>query len=121
MSQISVILKNPVNVISIRLFDAVRNILMATVFAWSRVLNPELMNYEFGNSVPFSWAIGCPPILCGQAWKRGWDACSGDSRMEHPVDIWTRFDLSNTRVDLGPDRLYLYGLGRYERPRRQSH
>jgi hypothetical protein len=57
MSQLSGIIASPLSALSTRLLNEIRNILMASVFAWSRVLSPELLNWS-SMSVLFSWAIG---------------------------------------------------------------
>jgi hypothetical protein len=58
MSNIAKIMKDPVAILTSRMLEFIRNIFMATIFAWTRALNPEMLRYEFGKSVAFSWVIG---------------------------------------------------------------
>jgi hypothetical protein len=52
------ITENPFIFVTERFLGEIRNILMATVLAWSRTLSPELFNYHHSKSVQLSWVIG---------------------------------------------------------------
>jgi hypothetical protein len=57
ISLLSEIMKNPISGVLTRFMGAVRNILMATVFAWARVLGTQLLNFDL-KYVQYSWAVG---------------------------------------------------------------
>jgi hypothetical protein len=55
-SHVSQILASPIREVSERFLGGIHNILMATVLAWARPFNPDLITFH-GRSVILSWAI----------------------------------------------------------------